>query len=75
MPTMAQRINITVPTELSPILNARAKRRNVSLSKTVIDLISDAIDRDEDEALLRIAERSEASTDRLYSMDEAWGRK
>ena len=41
---------------------------------TVAQRINITVDRDEDEALLRIAEKSEANTDRLYSMEEAWGK-
>jgi metal-responsive CopG/Arc/MetJ family transcriptional regulator len=72
MPTIAQRINVTVPQDLSVLITRRAKRNKVSMSKTVLDLVRDAIERDEDEYLARIADRRDATRAKLISHEEMW---
>jgi len=72
MPTLAPRINVTVPKDVATLLKKKAKRDKTSLSKTVLDLVMAAMESDEDIYLAKLAEKRESESTRYYSHEEAW---
>lgn len=56
MPTTKTRINLTVPNELLEPLNTLARRDNVRVSTKALELLSDAIEREEDALWTELAD-------------------
>ena len=73
MPTHKHRINLTVPADLDQALHKLAKRDQLSLSSKALDLLRRAIEIEEDEALLLVAEEREKEKVKYLSHDQAWG--
>jgi hypothetical protein len=71
MTTINPRINITVPKEITKILNKKALNSKTSLSKVTLDLIIDAIERDEDIYYSKIAEKRESVNKKWISHNDA----
>jgi predicted DNA-binding protein len=72
MTTLNPRINITVPAEIAGILSAKASRQHASLSRIALELISLAIEHDEDVYFSKIAEEVEAKNKKWHSHKAAW---
>lgn len=82
MATLAtQKINMTLPGDVSKFLNKRAKRDNMSLPETILAIVMDTMEDEEDEIspeeekhLVERAEKNEAESARLYTHDEVMAR-
>ena len=74
MPTTKNRINVTVPDDVSVILNKMAERDGVSLSAKVLELTLASLEIEEDAALNKIAEERLAigNDAEWVSHEEAW---
>ena len=72
MPTHKHRINLSVPKDLDQALHKLAKRDQLSLSSKALELLRRAIEIEEDEVLLAIAEEREKTKGKFVSHDEAW---
>jgi plasmid stability protein len=66
------RLSIVLDRELKRDLRLAAKKRGKSLSATAAELLSDALERDEDLYLSRLSEHREITTKRIYSHEEVW---
>ncbi len=72
MPTAHPRVNVVLDRELQRDLKLAAKRRGKSVSAAAADLLRDALDRDEDLFLARLAEKREKNVKRWASHQEVW---
>lgn len=72
MTTLNPRINVTIPQEIANFLEKKAEKNNTSMSKVALELIMDAMERDEDIYYSRIADEREKTTQKWYSHEEAW---
>ena len=72
MATTNPRLNITIPKEIADILSKKATRNKMSLSKVALDLLLDALERDEDIYFSKIAEGRENSNKKWISHNKAW---
>ena len=72
MPSSNPRLNVVLDRELQKDLRLAAKRRGKSLSAVAADLLRDALERDEDLMLARLAEKREKSVKRWYSHEDVW---
>jgi len=75
MPTKNARVNVVMEKPLYSAVNEIAKARGISMSMAVRDLIRDAIELQEDQALAGFAENREASLKgrKNLSHEEVWG--
>jgi len=72
MATINPRINITITSEIAEILSKRAAGEKASISKIALDLIKEAIERDEDVYYSTIAEKREKKTKKWLTHSKAW---
>ena len=72
MSTTNPRINVTIPSEVAAILKNKADKDKVSVSRLALNLIADAIERDEDIYFSKIAELREKSTKKWINHNDAW---
>jgi plasmid stability protein len=72
MPATNPRLNVVLDRELQKDLRLAAKRRGKSLSAVAADLLRDALERDEDMMLARLADKREKSVKRWHSHDDVW---
>jgi hypothetical protein len=72
MATTNPRLNITVPREIAGVLNDKAQRERVSLSRTALELIQTALGRDEDIYYSKLAENVERGNKKWHSHKAAW---
>ncbi|MEX0848696.1 MAG: CopG family transcriptional regulator [Candidatus Dependentiae bacterium] len=72
MPTNKPRFNITMEPEMADHLNKLAKKRSISASKLVQELVADALDRYEDMALSELADERETVTQKVVAHDDVW---
>lgn len=74
MPTKNPRINVVLEKPLYRNIEHLAKREGISLSLKVRDLIKEALEIEEDIALVRFAERREKTFDKKKSLrhEEVW---
>ena len=63
---------VTMPRKVSSIIARRAKMSKTSMSKAILDLIEEAIEKEEDEYFGNIALKNKAETTRFYTHEEAW---
>jgi hypothetical protein len=75
MPTKNARVNVAMEKPLYSAVNEIAKARGISMSMTVRDLIREAIELQEDQALAGFAENREESLKerKNLSHEEVWG--
>ena len=71
MPSTNPRLSVVLDRELQRGLRLAAKHRGKSLSAVAADLLRDALERDEDMMLARLADRREKSVKRWHSREEA----
>lgn len=72
MPSSNYRLSVVLDRELQKDLRMAAKKRGKSLSAAAAGLLRDALERDEDLFLARLAERREKTSKRTYSHEQAW---
>lgn len=72
MTTMRRRLSIELDDDLRNEIAAMARRRGVSPNEVTAELIREALDRSEDRALSRLAERRERASRRTVSHGKAW---
>lgn len=72
MPTSTPRLNITVPSEISALLLQKAKNNKTSMSKVALDLIIDAMERDEDLYFSQLAGKRERTSKKRITHEDAW---
>jgi len=72
MPSTKTRINLTVPAEMERNLQRLAKQHDRSLATVALDLLRQAMEIEEDDALLGIAEEREHHHGALLSHAHAW---
>ena len=75
MPTKNARINVVVEKPLYTLIDEISKERGISKSMLVRDLVIEAIDLREDQALARFADEREKSFDKSKALthEEVWG--
>lgn len=73
MPTKNARVNVMMEKPLYAAVNEIAEERGLSMSMVVRDLIREAIELQEDQALASIAEIREASLKKALSHEDVWG--
>jgi metal-responsive CopG/Arc/MetJ family transcriptional regulator len=74
MPTKNARINVVVEKPLYTLIDEISKERGISKSMLVRDLVKEAIDLREDQALGRFADEREKSFDKSKALthEEVW---
>ena len=72
MPTIKSRINLTVPRDLSLVLNRLAVRDDRSVSSKTIELIERALELEEDIVLQKVAENRDRKGVKFISHKSAW---
>ena len=73
MPTLAKRISLTLPHEISMFVASRAKTQNVSMSQAVLNMIHEFSEMAEDAHHAETALKNKAETTSFHSHEEAWG--
>ncbi len=75
MPTKNARVNVVMEKPLYSAVSDIAERRGLSMSMAVRDLIKEAIELQEDQALTRFAEMREASLKKKKTLrhEDVWG--
>ena len=72
MPTIKNRINLTVPRDLSLVLNRLAVRDDRSVSSKTLELIERALELEEDIVLQKVAENRDRKGVKYISHKSAW---
>ncbi len=72
MPTKNARVNVVMEKPLYAAVSEIAKRQGLSMSMTVRDLVREAIELQEDQALAIFAETREASSMKPLSHEDVW---
>jgi len=72
MPTTLPRVNLTVPKEINKILFQLAKRDQMSVSAKTLELIKQAIEIEEDEMLIKIADKRLKDKRPLVPFERGW---
>ncbi len=72
MPTQKHRVNLSVPAHLDRALHRLAARDEQSVSTKALDLLTLAIEIEEDEVLSTIATRRESKRAAFISHQKAW---
>jgi hypothetical protein len=72
MPTTLPRVNLTVPKEINKILFQLAKRDQMSVSAKTLELIKQAIEIEEDEMLIKIADKRLKDKRPLVPFEKGW---
>lgn len=75
MPATNPRVNVVLEEPIYAGLRRWAKRDGVSLSLKVRDLVKEALEAEEDRALVRLAENRERTLDKKKALShaQAWG--
>lgn len=76
MPARNPRVNVVLERPLFEAIRRLARRDRISISSKVRDLVSRALETEEDVALAALAQRREQSFDRgrALSHEQVWGR-
>lgn len=72
MPTTKHRINLSVPAHLDRTLSRLALRDDLSVGTKTLELLTRAIELEEDEALLSVASKRESKSTTFVSHTKAW---
>ena len=72
MPTIKQRINLTVPRDVGQALERLAHRDDISVSSKTLDLVRRALELEEDIVLQEVAEKRDRKGVRFVSHKSAW---
>jgi len=73
MPTNNKRINLALPPHMTAVLEKVAKRDNVPTATKVAELLSFALDIEEDVVLGAIAKKRDTKDAKYVSHKEVWG--
>ena len=73
MSTTNSRINITMPPEIAAVLKNKADKHKVSVSRMALNLIVDAMERDEDIYFSELSDKRLSETKEWLSHEEVWG--
>lgn len=73
MPTHKHRINLSVPAKLDHALHRLATRDELPVASKALELLTSAIELEEDKVLLTIAEEREIKKGKFLSHEKAWG--
>ncbi len=69
---MRHRLNVDLDADLRREIEVLARRRGISLAEITAELLREALDRTEDRALSRLAERRDRVSRRTVPHDKAW---
>ena len=72
MPTKKPRLNITLDPKMILTLSGLAKKKHKSVSSLATELIEDALERDEDIVLSRLATIRDSDNVKTISHKDAW---
>lgn len=72
MSTRPSRLNVTLDAELKSAVTTLARRRAIPVATLAADLIRDALERQEDQALSSLANRREQETSKVVAHDKVW---
>lgn len=72
MPTVKKRINVTLPNSIAVIIKEMSQRDDVTMSKTIVDLLERAIEIDEDMICSRIAKERLKNMKGTISSQQFW---
>ena len=72
MPTSKQRINLSVPADVSLALKRLAAKEETTVSSKALSLIERALEQEEDIVLQRVAEKRDRKGARFVSHAAAW---
>jgi predicted DNA-binding protein len=72
MPTKKRRLNITLPKDIALYLEQMALRDEVSQSQKAVELIEEALERDEEDYFVHIAEERIKKGGKYISSEEFW---
>lgn len=72
MPTHKHRINLSVSTVLDRALHRLATRDEVPVASKALDLLARAVELEEDEVFLAVAEQREKKKGKFVSHEKAW---
>lgn len=72
MPTTKKRINITVPENIDTALQQLSKRDNTSVASKALELLTNAMEMEEDEIVRQISEKRDTENAIFVSNKAAW---
>ena len=72
MPTKNPRLNVVLDTELYEIVEKISKQEDKSMSVVAKELITDALEKNEDMALSEMVMKREAKSKKTIPHDKAW---
>ena len=72
MPTTKHRINLSVPAHLDRMLSRLADRDDLSVGSKALELLTRAIELEEDETLLAVVSKRERTSAAFVSHTKAW---
>lgn len=72
MPTTKQRINLSVTSEMSHVLEKLAIRDQMSVSTKTLELVSTALEIEEDIGFVQLVKSREKSKAKFISHDATW---
>lgn len=72
MPTIKQRINLSVTADMSQVLEKLAVRDQTSVAAKTLELVRVALEIEEDAAFVTLLKKREKSKDKFVSHDDAW---
>jgi len=70
MPVLTQRFNINIPNDVSTVLRHKSEQQGVSISKTILCLITTALEFEEDAYFAELATKREAASSKLIPFNE-----
>ncbi|OGL66996.1 hypothetical protein A2856_00710 [Candidatus Uhrbacteria bacterium RIFCSPHIGHO2_01_FULL_63_20] len=72
MPTLKQRISLSVPDDVGNVLTRLAKRDQTTVSTKALDLVRFALEIEEDMALGALAQARDGKKAKFVAHDAAW---
>ena len=70
MTTLTKDISLTIPNDISTFLHYKAEQRGVSISNTILALIAEAMEFEEDAYFAELAAKREAASNKLIPFNE-----
>jgi hypothetical protein len=74
MATTKKRLNITLPAKLEQAISVIAKRDSVPAATKITELLKTAVEIEEDEVLLRLAQSRDTKSAKFIEHDEFWNK-
>ena len=72
MQTMTHRVSVSFTPDISAALGDRARMRKTPLAQTVREIVTETVEREEDEYFGRLAEERMKSDTEYLTHEEAW---